>query len=263
MTTTFRGRAAQRSGFPRAAALAAAATVLSIGGCAGNHRFTESRIVQARQADGEIAYYRVTLEGAAAQSQSKYRAGLYDAKAVDDLFGQVSILNTDQQAVDQILEQRRRDAVSAIASEYYAELKKADADDTKLKKLEAGLARAMLDPYTAASRTTDDPVMRPRQKFVIIHSALASVVEEAIAQFAESEETKRLIENTFASYRREQFIMAKVESEGLEAARAHLIQIADAMDAALNRRNDNLINDEQYKAAVLSLVQEAASVSME
>lgn len=120
------------------------ATALTTAGC-GNTQIRESHILQAVQPDGEIAYYRVQIRGDANLAKTNFRAGLYDAEALDALLTGAS--SNDTASVDQTLERNRRVAVSRISAQYYEAL---GGDSGKVEELQRSLAQAMKSPYLLA-----------------------------------------------------------------------------------------------------------------
>jgi hypothetical protein len=197
-------------------------------GCAT--RIRETHIFQARDPAGvgEMAYYRVTIEGDADLAKAHYRAGLYDSEALDALL--IGVKTDDANGVDQILERRRREAISQIASKYYKALEETTSDE-EVSERARRLAKAMLSPYLIPQQSGDEYLAQPRRKFAIIYSALASQVEEAIADFAEEKDTEELVLTALAGIKRESLIDAKVEEEVYERALALLKEIKERAES--------------------------------
>ena len=220
-------------------------------GC-GSTEIRESRVLQAVQEDGEIAYYRLLIEGDANLAKTNYRAGLYDAEALDTLLSGVS--ESDQSAVDQVLERRRREAVASISARYYQALE--NKDDTEVQELQRRLATAMQSPFLLAQSGGDAGVAAPGRKYAIIFSALASVVEEAIANIAEEQETEDLVLAAVAGIQRDKLLDVTVEAEAIDAALARLHAVRQAADSLTAPSTVNTA----YLESVRRLLQDAAAV---
>jgi len=183
-----------------------AATCVACGATSIN----EQHILQARDQHGHVAYYRVALNADANLAKTNYRAGLYDAAAIDALFGNAS---SDDDTIDETLERRRRAAVDALSKAYYDSLsgEKADRESAR-KALETAIA----------------PIPR-RQKFVVIYSANASAVEQAISDFSEEDDTRNAVVALLAPFKRDDFLAAKSEGESLKRALAVVAASREAL----------------------------------
>jgi hypothetical protein len=226
-------------------AISCAVALAALTGC--KTTIEESRVLQAVQDNGDIAYYRIQLKADAKLAKTHYRAGLYDAEAIDALFG--SVKQDDQDAVDQILERRRREAVSKISAEYYRALEKGESTEGLLKRL----SESMKSPYVTIQEVGNKTASPPRRKYAIIFSALASAIEEAIANFAEEKETEEITMSAIAGVQRQRLIRTKVDSEGIDAARRRLKAIETD---ALKLQTDS----STYVGDLRRLLDDAASI---
>lgn len=181
----------------------------------GTTAITESHIFQTQRGGGDIAYYRVTINADADLAKTSYRAGLYDAAALDAILGGVT--SDDTTSVDAALEKARCDAIKKLADAYYKALaaEPPNADNVRAKEL--------------ALRTALEPVPR-RQKFAIIFSALASVVEEAIAGIVEEQDTTKTINAAISGLKRDTYIQVKAEGDALAPSVAQLRGIAETLN---------------------------------
>jgi hypothetical protein len=183
---------------------------LACAGC-GATSIKERHVVQAADQQGHTAYYRLSLEADADLAKTNYRAGLYDAAAIDALFGNVS---PDENTIDETLERRRREAVDTLSKAYYDSLSRPEQEQAAARKaLEQALA----------------PVPR-RQKFVVVYSANASAVMQAIADFSEEEDTRNAVLSLIAPFKRDDFLSAKSNSEALKRAVAAVVSAREALD---------------------------------
>lgn len=180
--------------------------------------------MQTRDAKGDISYYRINVSGDAKLAKTTYRAGLYDAAALDALMNQIS--SEDKNSVDQELERQRREAVGQLASEYYSALAMTNSPQSQLDEYARRLGQALVSPYDIAANATPQGQLRPERKFAIIFSANASIVEEAIADFVEAKETEATVTSAIAGVKRESFIEATVEKKRLDRLRSLLQSVS-------------------------------------
>lgn len=199
-------------------------------GC-GRTEIRERHIFQSVGPDGKIAYYLLEVRGDAQLAKIHYRAGLYDAEALDALFGVTN--KDDTSTIDGILERRRREAVEKLSSLYYRTLEESDSSEPEIRKIRARFLEAMRSAYLLAEEAqfeedADNESLNQsvpaRRKYAIIFSSIASEVEEAIANVAEERETGEQVMAAIAALRRESFLEARVKSDVLilqrERARA-------------------------------------------
>ncbi len=202
-------------------------------GCAsgcGFTRISETHFLQARSGTGEVNYYRVTIEASSDMAKTEYRSGLYDAYALDSLFG-----NADDSAdgLEAILARKRVEAVSKAFSDYYAALGQ-PINEQQMADFERRIARSLESPFAAADRGSGG---RQHRKFAVIYSSNASAVEEAIAGLVEEKETASGVMSVLAQRERTKFIEAKVEGEGLKEVTAKLEKYAAEVEKLLNDTN--------------------------
>lgn len=197
--------------------------------------------MQASDVQGHVAYYKVAVDAKASFAKTSFRSGLYDAAAVDALFGNAT---GDDDTVDQTLERRRREAIDRFAKAYYDALSGAAADQETAR-------HALQQALAAVPR---------RQKFVIINSANASAVEEAIADFSEEQDTRNAVLSLIAPFKRDDFLEAKAEADALQRSVAVLLQARTDL-AALKDPSDGKPVDPAYKDQVRRIVNDLLSAS--
>jgi hypothetical protein len=225
----------------------------------GSTTIKEQRIVQAQTQDGEIAYYRLTISADAKLAKSHFRAGLYDADAVDALItgssGSVSLSN---ETAGQQLEAERRKAVVALARKYTEDLL-ANGDGHR------EIAKRLLAVVRSVYSTPDgDVVYKPSQKYVVIFSAIASVVEEAIASFAEEKETQQLVVASVASGRRSEFL----ENAARKASLTRKLDRLGALAVEIENLGEYPVKGSEedrkaYSAKLVDLVNDASAIAGE
>ena len=206
-----------------------------VSGC-GFTRVSETHMLQARSSTGEVSYYRVRIEASSDMAKTEYRSGLYDAYALDSLFG-----NADDSAdgLEAILARKRVEAVSKAFSDYYAALGQ-PINEQQMADFERRIARSLESPFGVADRGSGG---RQHRKFAVIYSSNASAVEEAIAGLVEEKETAAGIMSVLAQRERSKHIEAKVESEGLKEVTAKLEKYADDVKKLLEETNSYVISD--------------------
>jgi hypothetical protein len=197
--------------------------------------------MQASDAQGHVAYYRVSVDANARLAKTNFRAGLYDAAAVDALFGTMS---GDDDTVDQTLERRRREAVDRLAKAYYDALSGSQTDRENAR-------RALQDALATVPR---------QQKFVIINSANASAVEEAIADFSEEQDTRNGILSLVAPFKREDFLQAKADADALARTVAVLLQARSDLGALQNPAAGKPV-ESTYKDSIRRIVNDLVGAS--
>ena len=229
---------------------------LFCGGC-GTTRFRESHIMQARDQKGNIAYYRLRISADAQLAKTTYRAGLYDAEALDALMGETSSELAGGDTSDRELARERKDAINQIASQYYGALAKTNILQTQIAELARRLGQALISPYDAAASATPQGQFKPQRKFAIIFSANASVVEEAIADFVEAKETEDTVNSAVAGLKRDAYIEATVEKQQVDGNKKVLKKLGEDA-AALGPPG---AGDQTYADKVRSLFNTLASVT--
>lgn len=196
-----------------------------LNGC-GFTEIEETHLVQATDDDGHVSYFKMTLKARSQTAKTEWRAGMYDAYALDSLFGDTEA--GEATALDTSLARKRIQASTALYDQYLAALKDKNATPEQLADLERRFARSVESPYTVAQRGNG----APQRKYAIIYSSNASVVEEAIAGIVEEKETAQSLMMVFAQKERTAFIKAKSRAKNLEFAYGRLDalrqRIADA-----------------------------------
>jgi hypothetical protein len=201
-------------------------------------------VYQASDRQGHVAYYRVQIDGSATLAKTSYRSGFYDAAAVDALFGTTSEGDTD--SVDETLERHRRQAVDVLAKQYYDTLAAGKGGETaSLQALESAIS----------------PIPRDK-KFVIIHSANASVVEAAIADFAEEKDTQDAVLSLIAPFKRDDYLQAKADQEALSRTSA-IVQKAAADLAAMKDPAPGKEPDPAYKDQLKRILSDLATLPVQ
>lgn len=190
-----------------------------LGGC-GHTQIRESHVFQTRDAGGQVSYYRVRISGDAILAKTHYRAGLYDSEALDSLMG--SPTSEHSKRLVEELQKKKLAAIRELSDIYYSKLK--NGTDEEVRNAEARLSRAMREPVEHAGQD-DAEAPAVRRKYAIIFSSLASVVEEAIANFAEERETTETVLMALGSQRREEYIAAMAKLEALARIQAQLQEI--------------------------------------
>jgi hypothetical protein len=188
----------------------------------GTTAIHERRILQATDDSGRVGYYRVEVDGSAKLAKASFRNGLYDADALDALFGAVAQGGDD---VNDVLARRRRESVDRVAAEYYRQVEQS-TDPADVDLAERRLSLALRSPYLVASGQDPSGRMLDRRKYALIFSAKASEIEQAIAALAEEKETSDAVMTALAAQRRGEFLRVQGESERLRAtlARAEAIR---------------------------------------
>ena len=170
-------------------------------GC-GQTRIHETHLLQARDAQNNIAYYRVNIKGSANLAKSDYRAGFYDAEALDAVMGEIS---EQAQPLDANFNRKRQEAVAKLQHDYYQALQDPNTNDEELKGYQRRFARALMAPYEIVEESGIE-MSRPREKWAVIFSADATAVEEAMAEFVEGRDSVETVYAAVAALRRDAFI---------------------------------------------------------
>ena len=159
-------------------------------------------------------------------------------------------------AVGIVSERRRREAVNALASQFYEALQ--TGDDEKVKRAGKRLAKAMQSPWALAREDDAGSFAPPRRKYAIIFSALASVVEEAIADFAEEKDTIDTVMAAIAGLKREELLETEVESESFERAFAVLRKVREDANELEAHREE--ADSTRFVEGVRALLEDVAAV---
>lgn len=145
-------------------------------GCAAN--VTKHELYAAYGDDGKPTYYRINLEGEAYNGAVEYRAGWYDAIAVDELFGDVG---SDSQMRSDMAKMQRA-AVGATMKAYLDALVTSPENDAiltiKKKAFENALtAMGGVSPHGASATAMLD---HAQKKFIIVLSLRPDEVITAV-----------------------------------------------------------------------------------
>ncbi|MCG3185349.1 MAG: hypothetical protein ICCCNLDF_03578 [Planctomycetes bacterium] len=199
-------------------------SVAVVAGC-GHTKLAERHVLQVKDDDGQINYLRVTIEGEAKLAKTHYRAGLYDAQAVDALMGGPGDEGTKD--LHTTLQRLRIGALNEVAGEYFNELQKDTPDLGRLNQLASRVYHLANTPadMIGTEHWTDNGVSfagAPPRKYVVMFTALASVVEEAIANFVEERKTQEAVMNAIAGPKREEYLRAKARLDQLQRSRKTL-----------------------------------------
>lgn len=202
--------------------------VALVSGC-GTTTIRESHLMMTQDKRGSIAYYRLSLSGDAQLAKTTYRAGLYDAEALDALMGETSSELSGGDTSDQVIIRLRKQAINQIGGQYYTALAQTNTPQTEITELARRMGQAFASPYDVAANATPEGQIKPQRKFAIIFSANASIVEEAIADFVESKETQDTLNSAIASVKRDSYIESAVEKQRLDDNKSILKKLeADA-----------------------------------
>lgn len=239
--------------------------VLLAGGC-GHTTIRESHIYQVQDENGRISYYRMSIDADAVLAKTNFRAGLYDAAAIDSLTGGPGTQQTDE--LHQILHQQRKLALEKVAKRYFELMAKDNLTPTeKLELSDLGRRTYFLANTPADSLGTQgDSGLQPAKKLVIVYSVLASVVEEAIAGVVTDRETNRVAMAALSGPKSKEYAelagrLARVEGLLAELldAKASLAALADdlnntgADDTATNKRNAAILKLEALLGAISAM----------
>lgn len=197
-------------------------TVL-VAGC-GFTKIRESHILQADDGMGNISYYRVTIAAESTTAKTEWRAGLYDAYALDALFGSPG--EQDDLGLDATLGRKRVQAAAELYDRYVQALRDGVSPD-ELRQLEHQFARAIESPFALAERGSGGT---PQRKFTVIYTSNASIVEEAIADVVEDKQTASGVMSLFAEKEREKFLKTEQEREDAAKALGILKGVKDEID---------------------------------
>lgn len=179
-----------------------------LGGCGMTVK--ENHVFQVKDSMGRVNYYKVEICSRATNAKAEYKSGLYDAEALNSLLGEVN----DKESVDfdKDLQRLRRAAFLDRTNKYFDAVKEGKSVDSA--------RQAVYDTLI--------PLDIREKKYAIINSSLASVVEEAIASFAEEKETEDVMYATVAGVKRTSYIEAKAEQKQLQNMRTRAFTIYSA-----------------------------------
>ncbi len=176
-------------------------------GC-GRFQFKESRIIQVASAEtGRPMYYKLDVWGSTLMAKTHYRAGLYDAAAVDALTGQVTAADADD-SIDHIVWSQRRQAVERILSKLYEIIENPDPNDSKIRQYRQSLDLALQSPY--------DLALSRRQKFLAVFSSNASIVATAVAEFAEDKRSEDALMMAIVGDKRRGYLIQKARTDQIQ-----------------------------------------------
>ena len=218
-------------------------------GC-GHVGFEESRIIQVTSpGDNRLTYYKLEVRGSAYLAKTHYRAGLYDAAAVDALTGQITA-NDEPGNIDHVLWSKRRKAVEDTFDEFYSTLKDDPLNSDKIAECRERIDLVLQSPYELA--------LSNRQKFLAVFSANASVVAQAVAEFMEDKQSEDAIMMAIAGDKRRDFITEKVRREKID----HIYELLRQAQNDLEESKD-LDEDKKAKAAnVNNILVDIASIDL-
>jgi hypothetical protein len=151
------------------------ALLLLASGCGGS--FKKREIFAAYGENGEANYYRVTIAGYGTNSEVDYRAGWYDKRAIDSLFGDLAA----RQSLQAELATEHKKVLQETFTKYLEALRD-DADPEKIERTRKNFQEAM-DAVTGvapadAERTA--PLDYADKKFVMILSTNPDKIVAAI-----------------------------------------------------------------------------------
>jgi hypothetical protein len=218
-------------------------------GC-GHVGFEESRIIQVTSpGDNQPTYYKLEVRGSAYLAKTHYRAGLYDAAAVDALTGQITA-NDEPGNIDHVLWSKRRKAVEDTFDEFYSTLKEDPLNSDKIAECRERIDLVLQSPYELA--------LSNRQKFLAVFSANASVVAQTVAEFMEDKQSEDAIMMAIAGDKRRDFITEKARREKIN----HIYELLRQAQNDLEESKD-LDEDKKAKAAyVNNILVDIASIDL-
>jgi lysyl-tRNA synthetase class II len=193
----------------------------------GTTAIHERRLMQATDEAGRVGYYKVEIDGSAKLAKESFRSGLYDADALDALFGAVGSGDGD---VHDVLARRRHEAVDRLAAAYYRTLEES-REPADVELAEHRLAVALRSPYLVGSDRDLAGRSVDRRKYALIFSAKASEIEQAIAAIAEEKETSDAVMTALAAQKRGDFLRVQGEAERLRQALARVEAVRAAAEA--------------------------------
>jgi hypothetical protein len=222
-------------------------------GC-GHTKIEESHLFQVQVPGQPTAYYRLNITGDAKLAKTHFRGGLYDAEAVSELLA--GDRDADKSIRDSVygrLEAERRQGITEIAKKYYAAQADPSRSEDEVRRLGERLAAALRgDIATPGGKES----IHGEKRYVIIFSAIASVIEEALASFAEERDTQQLVVASMAGPQRTRYLRERVAAEEVDAARAHVRALVDQLGGQGSRPTDAKEakeRDEKLKAALQAL----------
>jgi hypothetical protein len=218
-------------------------------GC-GHVGFEESHIIQATSPgdDSQPMYYKMDVSGSACLAKTHYRAGLYDAAAVDALTGQITA-NDEPGNIDYVVWIKRRKAVEDAFDEFYTKLKGPfNAND--ISECRDRIDWVLKSPYELASSD--------RQKFLAVFSANASVVAQAVAEFMEDKQSEDTLMMAIAGEKRREFIMEKARSEKID----HIYELLYQAQKDLLEVSAKSGENKDKSASVNAILKDIASIEL-
>lgn len=218
--------------------------VLGLGCGASVHK---SELYAAYGDDGTPTYYRITLDASGFNGAVEYRAGWYNAAAVDELFGDLAsdsemrsdMAKTQREAVAKTMK-AYLDALVDHADDDGLLAKKKNAFEAALAALGGGAAPAGASPMTVLDYA--------QKKFVIV---LSLRPDEVIAAIKGQVQKRQLLDAVKASLAARGDADAEVLSARLQALDRSVQDASDDLDGALT--NEALLK-------TLSTVQAEAEV---
>lgn len=216
----------------------------------GHVSFKESRIIQVTSpGDNHPTYYKLEVRGSAYLAKTHYRAGLYDAAAVDALTGQITA-NDEPGNIDHVLWSKRRKAVEDTFDEFYSTLKENPLNTEKIAECRERIDLVLQSPYELA--------LSNRQKFLAVFSANASVVAQAVAEFMEDKQSEDVILMAIAGEKRRYFITEKARREKIDHIYELLRQAQNDLKASKEPGEDN----NKKVVAVKNILKDIASIDL-
>jgi len=187
-------------------------------GCSGGLKKHE--IYAAYGDDGTPTYYRINLDATGYNGAVDYRAGWYDATAVDDLFGDIG---SDSALRSELAKEHRQYAAKAMKA--YLDVLIATPEDAaaieiKKKAFEdaLGTMKIVAPPGVPATSVID----YAHKKFIIVFSHRP---DEVIAAVKGQVQKRQLLDAVSASLRAQ-------NDAGTEVLRARLEALGQSVDAA-------------------------------
>jgi hypothetical protein len=219
-------------------------------GC-GHVGFEESRIIQVTSPGyNQPTYYKLEVRGSAYLAKTHYRAGLYDAAAVDALTGQITA-NDEPGNIDYVIWSKRRKAVEDTFDDFYSMLEEEEGylNEDKINEYRERIDLVLQSPYELA--------LSDRQKFLAVFSANASVVAQAVAEFMEDKQSEDVLMMAIAGDKRRDFITEKARREKID-------HIYELLRQAQNDLKDpkNLSEDKKNVVAVNDILKDIASIDL-
>jgi hypothetical protein len=221
-------------------------------GC-GHVGFKESHIIQVTSpGDNQPTYYKLDVSGSADMAKTHYRAGLYDAAAVDALTGQVTA-NDEPGNIDYVVWSKRRKAVEEAFDEFYKTLKtvpEAPLNADKITECRERIDLVLKSPYELA--------LSDRQKFLAVFSANASVVAQAVAEFMEDKQSEDTLMMAIAGDKRRDFITEKARRDKID----HIFELLRQSQKDLDLDASKNLDEDKKAADVNDILKDIASIDL-